>query len=374
MREKKQLRTVTYIRQMCCLGFDSRSVMAEILKSLHDLVPSHFNAFLWADKNYDVANILTEQSTGVFQSARLYLSEFCNKRECEVVPGFSETVRRFRGVVNFEKYLTKQFYRSDYYQYVLRPLNVGHILRIVPHENGIGRGRMDIFRALGERPYSRDEERMLSSVASYLSHALSGSGAVDEYGDTNVSGLVILNKENEIEFACPNAKILLLKAACPIIDMDVMRSGIEQLIRPPLKKIADRLRHLFAGQDIGQPPTTPHENAWGQFIFGAHFLSNESVDRDGFVGITIRYRQPAILTALANMNELSLSARQKDICLLLLQSRSRQKIAGHLGITTNTVTTHVRAIYDKLGVRNRDELGGKLRARNLSPDTSRSLI
>ena len=374
MPEKKRLRTVTYVRQMCCLGFDSRSVMAEILKSLHDLVPSQFNAFLWADKNYEVANILTEQSPGVFHSARLYLSEFCNKRECEVVPGFSETVRRFRGVVNFEKYLTKPFYRSDYYQYVLRPLKVGHILRIVPHENGIGRGRMDIFRALGERPYSREEEHMLSSVVPYLSHALSGSGSADEYGDTNVSGLVILDNKNEIEFACPNAKILLLKAACPVIDMDVMRRGTEQWIRPSLKKIADRLRRLFAGQDIGQPPTTRHENAWGQFVFSAHFLSNESVERDGFVGITIRYRQPAILAALANMNELSLSARQKDICLLLLQGHSREKIARHLSITANTVTTHVRAIYDKLGVRNRDELAGKLRAQRLSPDTSRSSI
>lgn len=50
------------------------------------------------------------------------------------------------------------------------------------------------------------------------------------------------------------------------------------------------------------------------------------------------------------------SKREKEIIELLLEGRSNREIAEHLFISDNTVKTHVKNIYRKLGVKNRVQL------------------
>ena len=52
----------------------------------------------------------------------------------------------------------------------------------------------------------------------------------------------------------------------------------------------------------------------------------------------------------------NLSAREAEICELLLDSRSATYIADKLGISLSTVNTHIRHIYTKTGVSGRQEL------------------
>jgi NarL family two-component system response regulator LiaR len=51
-----------------------------------------------------------------------------------------------------------------------------------------------------------------------------------------------------------------------------------------------------------------------------------------------------------------LTPREADVLELLQQNRSNSEIAGILHVGVETVRTHARAIYRKLGVRNRREL------------------
>lgn len=54
--------------------------------------------------------------------------------------------------------------------------------------------------------------------------------------------------------------------------------------------------------------------------------------------------------------EAGLTAREKDIALLLARGRTQPWIAEFLTISENTVSTHVRHIYQKADVHNRQEL------------------
>lgn len=50
---------------------------------------------------------------------------------------------------------------------------------------------------------------------------------------------------------------------------------------------------------------------------------------------------------------LGLSRRQAQIALRLASERTREQIAQELGITVETVRTHTRSLFTKLGVRSR---------------------
>ena len=59
-------------------------------------------------------------------------------------------------------------------------------------------------------------------------------------------------------------------------------------------------------------------------------------------------------------DDLPLSARESEACLLLLAGHSRPTIAERLGVSQHTAIAYGRNIYAKLNVRNRAELAAKV--------------
>jgi DNA-binding CsgD family transcriptional regulator len=57
---------------------------------------------------------------------------------------------------------------------------------------------------------------------------------------------------------------------------------------------------------------------------------------------------------------LALSPRQGEIALLVATGRTNRSIARSLGISEWTVNSHLRRIYEKLGVRSRAEMVAKV--------------
>ena len=51
-----------------------------------------------------------------------------------------------------------------------------------------------------------------------------------------------------------------------------------------------------------------------------------------------------------------LSAQERTITGLVCQGMSTIEIAGHVGISSNTVQDHLKSIFDKVGVRSRREV------------------
>lgn len=60
-----------------------------------------------------------------------------------------------------------------------------------------------------------------------------------------------------------------------------------------------------------------------------------------------------------NEKEYHLTLREKEILQSLTDGNSFKMIAGHLGITTQTVNSHIKNIYEKLGVHSQAEAVSK---------------
>lgn len=56
---------------------------------------------------------------------------------------------------------------------------------------------------------------------------------------------------------------------------------------------------------------------------------------------------------------LGLSPRHRQILALIAEGRSNEEIAGQLELSPNTIKFHIRALYSRLGVRNRVEAANR---------------
>jgi DNA-binding CsgD family transcriptional regulator len=74
------------------------------------------------------------------------------------------------------------------------------------------------------------------------------------------------------------------------------------------------------------------------------------------------HKLPLPLSLTQSAQELPLSRRQVEVCVLMATGTSNEEIAERLGISRPTVKEHARWIYNKLDVHNCTELVSKISA------------
>jgi DNA-binding CsgD family transcriptional regulator len=65
---------------------------------------------------------------------------------------------------------------------------------------------------------------------------------------------------------------------------------------------------------------------------------------------------PRALALYRRVAALQLTGREKQLCMLMAQDRSRQDLANAMGVSTGTIITRQSNIYAELGVHSRNEL------------------
>ncbi len=117
---------------------------------------------------------------------------------------------------------------------------------------------------------------------------------------------------------------------------------------------------------------------WLEFRYAARAFSTEiyiALLAAGFVGLGLwagRKLTPAPAAEMFERNEaairsLGLTARECEILELLAFGQSNKELARALGISPNTVKTHLARVYEKLGVERRVQAIEKARWLALIP-------
>ncbi|MEO5862784.1 MAG: helix-turn-helix transcriptional regulator [Burkholderiales bacterium] len=347
---------VAHFRQLCCLGIDSQTAMPNLLKALHRLIGSNSNSFYWATHNGDITNVYMEQLMPK-DIAACFFKEFVNNRKREFSAlDLRKYVPKGQVVGNSAKVFPKSFHNSDVYNLIWRPQARKHLLwaRIRDAEgraNGVA-----LSRIVGDAEFSERDEQLLTQLGPYLAHALNARPtAPAQFVDAGESAVVVVNRRGGIEHQSSEGRRLLLLAAHPRIAPGAVDWRGDSAVPAVLGNLLDRIEAVAAGRPTF-PPIIELQSPWGKFVMRAYPMESSVATPNSLVVILIERHIPLKLKLLNAMQSLPLSAKQKEVCLLLTEGSSYQNLAVRLGVRPNTVVDHVRKIYDKLDVRSHHEL------------------
>lgn len=335
--------------------------MPSLLSLTHELIESETNAFFWADDSGRLAGFLPEYVIPDVVDA--LAGNFENLLHRTLPMNFTATMRSGAPVGNLAPAFNADFYRTDLYHLVYRPYNLHHAIDGVVRDDsgGIGKGAFVLARSARQPPFGAAEKNMLMRLTPYLAHALPerGEGAQADFADSGEAGMVILDQAGKVAYVSERARQILYFATHPDLLPPPARCDMAVALPPALAALRDNLTRIFEDK-AAPPPVIHHQNAWGKFIFRAYWLE-ATAGPGGMIGVTAQHQQPLPIVMMDKMRAAKLSARQKEVCLLLGNNQSLEAIAGRMHISRATVKDYVERIYRKLDVHTSDELLQKLR-------------
>ena len=356
----KRASVIAHVRHLCCLGLGAEAIMPALLKTLHELVESDSNAFFWVDEYDEITNFCAERILPT-EVMRLYFREFYDHQDGGFRSTIRKTAQRDSGINRANQ--ESSFYKSDYYNLVWREhLNAHHVMYAVVREQGRRLGQLSLYRSTKDKGFSEADEELLGRITHYIAHAVAGAKAnpkYSEYFDTKRVGMIILNARGETQHLSEDGKRLLFLASYPAISRQTLMIAENDSVPAALKQITRHLQAIFSGDDA-PPPVWHVENCWGRFAFRAFWLDAECGTGNGLIGVTVQQQELQPLKLLGQLEGLSLSDQQKHVILMLADGSSYSQIGEQLNISTNTANYHVRQIYDRLQVHNRNDLLSKV--------------
>lgn len=352
----KHANAIANFRQLCCLGLDAQVVMPSVLSTLHELIGSDTNSFYWATTTGDLCNVYFEQPMPK-NIAAVYFSEFLNNPAQPYSPLQMRKYLRGGAVVgNSLRLFEKTFYNSDLYNLIWRPLHRRQLLWARVRDTQNRANGLALYRVDGDSDFTERDEQLLAQLVPYVAHALDARGNhEEEFVDSTDCGLMILDAQGRLRHQSSDARRLMLLAAYEKIAPDSVDWQRDVVLPAALKQLCEKFGAVFSGRATC-PPTLQHHNAWGKFVFRAYPLEDVEPGSHSLIGVNIERHVPLSLALMQTLPAFPISAKQKEVCLLLARGYSQRKIADSLGVSPHTVTDHMRKIYDKLDVHSHTEL------------------
>lgn len=256
---------------------------------------------------------------------------------------FADLARRASPVAVLDEATEGRPESSVRFREVLAPHGYRHELRLVLRDGGRTWGGFTLLRGQGSRPFGTRERRLLAGLSGPLAAVLRRAVLRADSGRESrpaEAGLLLLDRAHEVASITPVARRSL-----------GYRDG--GALPVPVHAVAARAWGSDDGGSAGASART-----WSP-AGGWTTLSGWRLD-PAQVAVSVETIRPEHLTALI-LDAYGLSAREREVVELVLLGHSTSEIAAKLFLSPYTVQDHVRAVFDKTGVRSRRALLTRLR-------------
>ena len=244
--------------------------------------------------------------------------------------------------------------RSHRFREILQPFGFGPELRATFTTGGSCWSSLVVLRHANRPEFSPEEQDFVASIGPYIAHAVRSSllmGVVrdDTFDGDSAPGLVLLNARGEPEAINAPARRWLAELAVP-----TSTSGAAGL--PGSIYVVAAAARRAVGREEGGPAEPARLRV--QTKAGRWLILHGSVLDDGpraRTSVIIEVARPAEIAPLI-VQAYGLTDREREVTQLVLQGRSTQEIGKQLWVSSYTVQDHLKAIFEKVGVRSRKAL------------------
>jgi DNA-binding CsgD family transcriptional regulator len=247
---------------------------------------------------------------------------------------------------------------SRRYVTVLAPHGYEHgdELRAVFREGEAMWGCLALHRHTGHfKPY---EATLIGTLGPLLAHGIRRAilrTALTHQIDTDAAGLILLAADDSLESITPTARRWLGE----LEDATAASTPVPLIVT----SVAHRARATVTGMADELASSRVPRRGGGWLRIDASLLD---ADPGGRVAIILHpAREPEMAPLI--VAAYGLSAREREVTGLVLRGRSTEEIAQQMHLSAYTVQDHLKAIFDKVGVRSRRELVAELFLQHCAP-------
>jgi DNA-binding CsgD family transcriptional regulator len=251
--------------------------------------------------------------------------------------------------------------RSPRYRELLRPNEFAAELRATFVEGSSCWGGMAMYRAPDAGEYAAEDARLIEQLSGLMAEgmrrAILATAAPAERG-TDAPGMILLDGRDRVEAMTPPAEHWLKQL--PAIG-DTAAGNLPSIVYP----LVDRARRIAGG---AQPGSVGVARARIRTLSGRWLVLHGSLlaGEEGRAAVIIEAARPPEIAPLI-VGAYGFSERERDVTQLVMQGLSTNEIAATLHVSPYTVQDHLKAIFEKVGVRSRRELVAEVFFRHYAP-------
>lgn len=224
-------------------------------------------------------------------------------------------------------------------------------------------GAAAFLRDADKPDFTLDDVRFLASLSEVLADGLRRSlvhraPEVEEIAPEDGPGIVVLDAQGQAEMVSPSAEHWIAQ----LVEEPAPQVPAESKL---VQAVAARTRSLGDGDDPINGATRvrvrTRSGAW--LVLHGTPLAGGGTQRTAVIIQPAAPHEVAPLVALAYR----LTDRECQVVRLCMEGRSTKQIAGALHVSPYTVQDHLKSVFDKTGVRSRNELVGQIFLEHYAP-------
>ncbi len=349
-------RTEQDIIRLCHAGLDSRALRVEALRRLRKIVPVDAAFFATVDPatllfTGSLVEEIPESVTPAFLD-----NEFLQ----DDVTKFVALARAPRPVQSLYQATQNEPTRSPRYREILAPIGFGDELRAALRTGSVTWGVLCLHRELTGSEFTIAEAAFLERIAPHLAVGLRTALLIDAATDSGPDGPGLVMLAEDLSVAAVTA---------PAERWLVEMSDWPRRSEPPqtIRAVAARLQALEqVGEDSSaRMPRARVQTRSGRWLV-LHAARLSGPYGNGQIAVILEPATPAEVTPLV-LQAYGLTDREAQVAQLVLRGCSTGEIVDELSISALTVQQHLKAVFDKTGMRSRREFVAQLFAQQYLP-------
>ncbi len=223
-------------------------------------------------------------------------------------------------------------FASQRYSEIMRPLGLGDELRAAFVAGADCWGYLCLHREDAAAGFSRAEAALVARIGPHVAHGLRQGALLGTVsGATPPPGVLVLSERLELVATTPEASDLLS-------------------LLPSAGGLPVAVYSAAAALRGGRLPTARVRAADGGWLnVHASYLAPDRI------AVVVERASPQATAALL-LSAYGLSRRERDIATQVIRGASTKAISAELHLSEYTVQDHLKAVFDKVGVRSRRDL------------------